>query len=86
MTAAAANYGLRTYGTDGLNLWVEVENESLALRRLADADIGACPGSPLTWATPDMTHVRITTGVLPVTEAPRVAAQLAGAAETRLTA
>jgi DNA-binding transcriptional MocR family regulator len=86
MIAATANHGLRTYGTDGLNLWVEVENESLALRRLADADIGVCPGSPLTWAEPDTTHVRITTGVLPVEEAPRVAAQLAGTAETRLTA
>jgi DNA-binding transcriptional MocR family regulator len=86
MVGAIASYGLKTSGNDGLNLWVEVENESLALRRLADADIGVCPGSPLTWAHPDTPHVRVTTGVLPVEEAPRVAAYLAGAAEARLTA
>ncbi|GAA3544166.1 GntR family transcriptional regulator [Aeromicrobium flavum] len=80
LASACREQGLETYGSDGLNLWVRVDNESRAMRRLASEDIGVCPGSPLTWDSPVNDHIRITTGVMPEAQAPRVAALLAGSA------
>lgn len=80
LAAECRAHGLQTYGSDGLNLWVRVDNETRAMRRLAAEDIGVAPGSPLTWDSPSHEHVRITTGQMPETEAPRIAALLAGAA------
>lgn len=86
LAAACRSRGLQTYGSDGLNLWVRVDGEARAMRRLAQDDVGVCPGSPLTWDSPVNDHVRITTGVMPEAQAPRVAALLAGsaAAEPRI--
>lgn len=64
MAQALERVNVRTYGHDGLNLWVEVGNETTVMRRLAQADIGVCPGSPLTWSNPSRSFIRVTTAAL----------------------
>lgn len=64
MAQALERVGVRTHGHDGLNLWVEVDSETTVMRRLAQADIGVCPGSPLTWSRPCRSFIRVTTAAL----------------------
>lgn len=86
LASECRRHGLRTYGSDGLNLWVEVGSENAALRRLSEADIGVCPGSPLMWDTHDNSHIRVTTGIMPESQAPRIAELLAGTAGAQASA
>lgn len=65
MVRACAARGLRTWGSDGLLLWVEVDNEAAAMRRLAAHDVGVSPGSSLKWENKEGHHVRLTTALLP---------------------
>ncbi len=61
--AALADEGIRTPGSDGLNVWVPVLDEQAALVRLASRGIGVAAGGPFT-VLPDTPHVRVTVGLL----------------------
>ncbi|MEO5724850.1 MAG: aminotransferase class I/II-fold pyridoxal phosphate-dependent enzyme, partial [Ilumatobacteraceae bacterium] len=50
-------------GTDGINLWVAVNDERSALLTLAAQGIGAAPGEPFIVRT-DSGHLRLTVGLL----------------------
>lgn len=55
--------GVTTTGTDGINLWIAVDNEKDALLTLAMQGIGAAPGSPFyVGRGPD--HIRVTVGLV----------------------
>jgi DNA-binding transcriptional MocR family regulator len=58
--------GVRVPGTDGLNIWVPVRDESAAVLRLASQGIAVTPGSPfhLDPKRDPAGHVRVTTGLL----------------------
>lgn len=51
-------------GTDGVNIWVPVEDETAALLLLASRGIGASSGSPFMVRGGQQPHIRITTGLV----------------------
>jgi aspartate/methionine/tyrosine aminotransferase len=53
-------------GTEGLNIWVPVRDESAAVLRLASQGIAVTPGSPFSVGkvTGPEGHVRVTTGLV----------------------
>jgi DNA-binding transcriptional MocR family regulator len=72
--------GVEVTGTDGINLWMAVEDERAAVVALAAQGIGVAPGTPFL-VRPDSDHLRTTVGVLsPERGLARVAGQLAAAA------
>jgi DNA-binding transcriptional MocR family regulator len=72
--------GVDVTGTDGINLWVAVEDERAAVVALAAQGIGVAPGTPFL-VRPDSDHLRVTVGALsPERGLGRVAQQLADAA------
>jgi DNA-binding transcriptional MocR family regulator len=64
MTAALAEHGVATTGSDGINLWVEVADEQSAAFRLAAKGVGVALGSPFVPGRPSGDHIRITTGLV----------------------
>jgi DNA-binding transcriptional MocR family regulator len=73
--------GVEVTGTDGINLWMGVDDERAAVVALAAQGIGVAPGAPFL-VRPDSDHLRITVGVLsPERGLARVAEQLAAAAK-----
>jgi hypothetical protein len=74
--------GLSTSGTDGINLWVAVDNERDASMSLATRGIGAAPGEPfLVKEHPD--SLRFTVGLLgPDTQLEEAAYAIVDAAVT----
>lgn len=56
--------GIPITGTDGLNIWLPVDDETAALLLLASHGIGASPGRPFTIDPNAAPHVRITTGLV----------------------
>jgi DNA-binding transcriptional MocR family regulator len=62
VVSALAEQGVEVAGTDGLNIWLPVRDESAALVRLASVGIGAAAGSPFL-ITPGAAHLRITTAL-----------------------
>lgn len=61
-----AERGVEVPGTDGLNIWVPVRDESAAVLRLASRGIAVTPGSPF-HVDPQRGpagHVRVTTGLV----------------------
>jgi DNA-binding transcriptional MocR family regulator len=64
MRALLAERGVRSTGADGINLWIEVPHEQLALVALAAAGIGASPGSSFKIAPLSTDHLRITVGLV----------------------
>jgi DNA-binding transcriptional MocR family regulator len=75
LLAALAAHGLRAKGRSGLNVWVPVADEQVALRRLLDAGWAASAGERFRLRSAPA--VRLSIGRLPVEEAPAVAAALA---------
>lgn len=65
---ALAAAGIETVGTDGLNLWVPVHDETSAAMRLAVHGIAVAPGRPFvvgpSGSQQGSQHVRITTGLV----------------------
>jgi DNA-binding transcriptional MocR family regulator len=75
-----AEHGIPVTGTDGLNLWVPVRDESAAVLRLASQGIAVTPGSPFAVDGQNgPPHVRVTTGLVASGHL-EVADALAGAA------
>lgn len=50
--------------SDGLNLWVPVNDESAAIVRLASQGVGVTPGSPFDVLPGGGDHVRVTVGLV----------------------
>jgi DNA-binding transcriptional MocR family regulator len=63
MVSLLRDHGVTTTGTDGINLWVDVDDEKDALLTLAMHGIGAAPGTPFT-VNPSTDHVRLTVGLV----------------------
>jgi DNA-binding transcriptional MocR family regulator len=75
-----AEGGVDVTGTDGINLWMGVDDERAAVVALAAQGIGVAPGTPFL-VRPDSDHLRVTVGALsPERGLARVAQQLAAAA------
>jgi DNA-binding transcriptional MocR family regulator len=72
---ALAAHGLPAHGRSGLNVWVPVADEQVALRRLLDAGWAASAGERFRIRSGPA--VRLSIGRLPVEEVPAVAAALA---------
>ncbi|WP_041938911.1 MULTISPECIES: aminotransferase-like domain-containing protein [Frankia] len=56
--------GVRAVGADGINLWIDVADEQVALVALAARGIGAAPGTPFEAAPLDGDHLRVTVGLV----------------------
>jgi DNA-binding transcriptional MocR family regulator len=63
MVVLLREQGVTTTGTDGINLWVDVNDEKDALLTLAMHGIGAAPGTPFT-VNRSTDHVRLTVGLV----------------------
>jgi DNA-binding transcriptional MocR family regulator len=60
-----AHHGIAVQGTDGLNIWVPVRDESAAVLRLASHGIGVAPGAPFVLdGANGHPHIRVTTGLV----------------------
>lgn len=59
-----ADHGITIGGTDGVNIWVPVQDETAALLLLASHGIGASSGSPFMVHAGRKPHIRITTGLV----------------------
>ncbi|MEO7448630.1 MAG: PLP-dependent aminotransferase family protein [Humibacillus sp.] len=66
VTSRLRELGIEVPGTDGLNIWVPVRDESAAVLRLASQGIAVTPGAPFSVdARPGPAgHVRVTTGLV----------------------
>jgi DNA-binding transcriptional MocR family regulator len=58
-------HGIEVKGTDGINIWVPVADETSAVARLAAQGIGVAPGSPFAVGPGQAPHIRVTAGLLP---------------------
>lgn len=81
--AALAEHGVDVPVPDGINLWLPVADERAALVQLSTAGIRAAGGAPFLAAPSGKDHVRVTTGLVEVSEASHVAAALAAASVAR---
>jgi DNA-binding transcriptional MocR family regulator len=79
MVDALHGHGIEVGGTDGLNIWLPVADETAALVRLASQGIGVAAGTPFSPSATGGGHVRVTTGLLRARH-DEVAQQLADAA------
>lgn len=64
---ALAGRGITVPGTEGINIWVPVHDETAAVVRLASQGIGVAPGAPFRLGPPDGApegggHLRVTVG------------------------
>jgi DNA-binding transcriptional MocR family regulator len=73
--------GVHVTGSDGINLWMQVDDERAALLALATRGIGAAPGEPFL-VRDDHDYLRVTVGLIH-DNLDGVAAQLADAASSR---
>ncbi|WP_426573516.1 aminotransferase class I/II-fold pyridoxal phosphate-dependent enzyme [Aquihabitans sp. McL0605] len=60
---ALRDHGIETLGTDGINLWVPVDDERSAAIELAAQGIGVAPGTPFS-VRPHPDHLRVTVGLI----------------------
>ena len=81
VTDVLAARGVAVTGTDGINLWMAVDDERSAVVALAARGIGVAPGGPFL-VRPDGDHVRVTVGLVDGRrrDVVEVATQLADAA------
>lgn len=64
LVAALAEHDIAVPGTDGLNLWMPVADETAAVVRLASQGIGVATGAPFAVAGAPDPHIRVTAGLL----------------------
>jgi DNA-binding transcriptional MocR family regulator len=64
LVAALARNGVAVEAGDGLNLWLEVEDETAAQLYLASRGIGVAAGNPFTTREGVSPHLRITAGLV----------------------
>lgn len=63
VVAALAEHEIFLGGSDGINIWVPVLDESAALVRLASQGIGVAPGAPFAARSEQGGHIRVTVGL-----------------------
>ncbi|GIJ46376.1 GntR family transcriptional regulator [Virgisporangium aliadipatigenens] len=82
LTALSAR-GARASADDGINLWLEVANQQVALLSLAAHGIAVAPGAPFEVSPSGTDHLRITVGLVRdgFDELAQVLAEAAGTAE-----
>ena len=79
------DHGVDVTGTDGINLWMGVDDERAAVVALAAQGIGVAPGTPFL-VRADSDHLRVTVGALsPERGLTQVAERLAAAASLATT-
>jgi len=78
MATALTAAGVPTDARDGLNLWLEVSDERAAVAQLAAAGIQVAQGAAFQADEPQP-RLRVTVGMVPVSDAPDVASALASA-------
>lgn len=71
--------GVDVGGTDGMNIWIPVDDEAAAIVRLASQGIGVAAGAPFAILPEQSGHIRVNCGILADGHA-EVAAQLVAAA------
>ena len=81
LVAELATRNVNVAGTDGINLWLPVHDETAAVVRLASQGIGVTPGQPFATAPNQPPHIRVTAGLVAQGQA-ELATQLAMAAHT----
>lgn len=64
IVAGLIDEGVPVGGTDGLNIWLPVQDEAAALVHLAGRGIAAAAGSPFHVLPDSRAHLRITTGLV----------------------
>jgi DNA-binding transcriptional MocR family regulator len=84
LVAALADHGVEVGGTDGINVWVPVTDETATMIRLASQGIGVAPGAPFAVLPGQRPHVRVTAGLVAQSRTTEVAAALAAAAHGSL--
>jgi DNA-binding transcriptional MocR family regulator len=81
LVSALAGHGIDVPGSDGLNIWVPVHDETAAVVRLASQGIGVTPGTPFDVVPGGGGHIRVTSGLV-ADRHEQLAATLAAAANT----
>jgi DNA-binding transcriptional MocR family regulator len=81
LVAALAERGVTVGGTEGINIWVPVEDETAAIVRLASQGIGVSGGAPFAVLPGLPGHIRVTAGLVREGH-DELAAQIAEAAHT----
>ncbi len=61
---ALARHGVEVGGTEGINVWVPVLDETAAVVRLASEGVGVAPGAPFSLIPGDGGHIRVTVGLV----------------------
>ncbi|HEX2893320.1 MAG TPA: aminotransferase class I/II-fold pyridoxal phosphate-dependent enzyme [Marmoricola sp.] len=79
--ALLADQDVPTNGSDGLNLWVPVHDETAAIMRLAVSGVAVAPGRPFQLGEHRPPHIRVTVGLVAADTEP-LAALVASAART----
>jgi DNA-binding transcriptional MocR family regulator len=64
LLAALAARGATATAADGINLWLTVENEQVAMLTLAAHGIAVAPGTPFEVGPLDGDHIRVTVGLV----------------------
>lgn len=64
LVAELAEHGLAVGGSDGINLWVPVGDETAAVALLASRGIGVAPGAPFAARPGRPPHIRVTAGLV----------------------
>ncbi|MDK1018272.1 MAG: aminotransferase class I/II-fold pyridoxal phosphate-dependent enzyme [Actinomycetota bacterium] len=59
-----ASHGVTVGGSDGLNIWIPVQNEAIAVPMLAAHGIGVARGQPFRLVSDNNHHIRVTTSAL----------------------
>ncbi|WP_211349897.1 PLP-dependent aminotransferase family protein [Rarobacter faecitabidus] len=83
LTAALAAEGIEIRPGDGINMWLPVHDEQVALTRLASASVSAAPGTPFfaardsEYARRDHIRISLSTDLADVTDLARVLAHAA---------
>lgn len=72
---ALSDHGVPTWGRSGLNIWIPVQEESLAVRNLLQLGIAVAAGEVFRLGSPPA--VRVTTADLPISQAPELAERIA---------
>jgi len=81
LVGALSERGLTVAGTEGLNIWVPVEDETAAIVRLASQGIGVSAGAPFAVLPEAQGHIRVTAGLVREHHE-ELADRIAGAART----
>jgi DNA-binding transcriptional MocR family regulator len=81
LVGALADRGVRVGGTEGMNIWVPVQDETAAVVRLASQGIGVSAGTPYAVLPQRSGHLRITAGLV-ASGHEELAEQVAAAAHT----